>query len=102
MTIQNYCMVNKDTNICDNVCLWDGNPDTWTPPANYLMLVQAITPSKIWSYDTETSQWVLIEGIGEGGIDFSWDGTFLISPTPTETTPKISVYNPISTGTQTL
>lgn len=95
MSAQNYCMVNEATNVCDNVVVWDGNPDTWTPPAGYLMLVQATTPAKTWGWDTQTMAWVL-EVSGEGQIGYTWDGTYLITNEPQPTEP------PTTTGAQTL
>lgn len=90
MTTQNYCMINEITNICDNVCVWDGNPNTWTPPPNYLMLVQADVPAKIWRWNTEASIWYLAVVIGAGSTGYTWDGMYLITndPQPTEPPPQ--------------
>jgi len=84
MSAQNYCMVNEATNVCDNVVVWDGNPNTWAPPAGYLMLVQATTPAKNWVWIDNA--WV-IEVSGEGQIGFTWDGTYLITNEPQPTKP---------------
>jgi hypothetical protein len=93
MSAQNYCMVNEATNLCDNVVVWDGNPDTWTPPAGYLMLVQANTPAKNWVWIDNA--WVL-EVSGEGQIGYTWNGTYLITNEPQPTEP------PTIEGAQTL
>ena len=98
MTTQNYCMVNTETNTCDNVCVWDGNPDTWTPPSDYLMLVQATTPAKVWEWDAATETWVLGVEMGEGQIGFTWDGTYL---TTDQTQPTVAPQ-PVAQGAQTL
>lgn len=74
---QNYCMVNKQTNVCTNVCVWDGNTETWTPPPNYLMLAQTTTPAKVWVLVDDVYE--LQEQMGVGGIGFIWDGTYLIT-----------------------
>jgi hypothetical protein len=95
MATQNYCMVNESSNICDNVVLWDGNTDTWTPPAGYLMLVQATTPAKTWVWDAQANAWVL-QVSGEGQIGYTWDGTYLITNEPQPTEP------PTIEGAQTL
>lgn len=95
MTNQNYCMVNDQTKVCENVVLWDGNPDTWMPPAGYLMLVQSTTPTKVWGMDADKT-WVLVEVIGDGQIGFTWDGQFLITNEP-EPAPQ-----PTTTGAQVL
>jgi hypothetical protein len=88
MTTQNYYMVNKDTNICDNVCLWDGNPETWTPPSTYLMLIQATTPTKIWGLNVDKTAFVLVDSINDGSIGWTWDGTYLITNDPQPSPPQ--------------
>ena len=88
MTTQNYCMVNKVTNVCDNICVWDGNPDTWMPPADYLMLIQATTPTKIWQWDSANSEWILSDSIGNAEIGFTWDGTYLMTNQPMPPVPS--------------
>jgi len=77
---QNYCMINTETNVCDNVCIWDGNPETWAPPPNYLMLVQKDTPAKTWQLTGD--QYELVVTMGVGSIYFTWDGTYLITNEP--------------------
>ena len=100
MTVQDYCMINEQTNVCDNICIWDGNPNTWTPPANYLMLVQAMVPAKIWQLDKTILEYVLVVVVGAGEIGFTWDGTYL---TTNEPQPTVPVDNqPLSEGAQTL
>ena len=91
-------MVNKNTNICDNVVIWNGNPDTWTPPADYLMLVQATTPAKVWEYDSVTKTWNLGIQVGAGQINFTWDGMYLITNEPQPVIP----VQPEVEGAQTL
>lgn len=78
-------MINKDTNICENVCVWDGNPNTWTPPSNYLMLVQSTTLSEIWSFNQSLNDYELIEVLGMGDIGFTWNGSMLITNQPKPT-----------------
>ena len=96
---QNYCMVNETTNVCDNITVWDGNPDTWTPPPGYLMLVQADTMALVWLWDAAIPDWVLAQEIGQGQIGFIWNGTELITnePKPAKLAPQAEV-----TGAQTL
>lgn len=98
MTVQNYCMVNEQTNVCENVCLWDGDPNTWTPPAGYLMLVQADTPAKVWVWNTTDKVWALEVQMGLGQIGFTWDGTYLTTDQP-EPPPPVQAE---VTGAQTL
>lgn len=92
-------MVNKSTNIVDNVCVWDGNPNTWQPPADYLMLVDDTTPALIWSWDAAVDDWVLKAQMGAGGIGFSWNGTECVTTDPKPPKPE---PQPIAQGTQTL
>lgn len=94
MANENYLMIPKATNIVENICLWDGNPNTWTPPENYLMLLQATTPAKIWGWDG--TEWVLVDQLGIGGIGFTWDGAACVT---NESKPTVV---PTTIGTQTL
>lgn len=96
---QNYCMVNEATNVCDNITLWDGNPNTWTPPAGYLMLVQATTLAKVWVWNATDKVWSLEVQEGQGQIGFTWDGTYLTTNEPEPAPPK---DQPTVGGAQTL
>ena len=96
MTEKNYCIVQQ--NVVTNIVYWDGNPNTWQPPEDALMLEQDITPAMVWVYYetvTEeeiaghaviTGEWKYEEVIGAGQIGFIWDGKKLITnePDPTE------------------
>ena len=73
MTTQNYLMV--ENNVVTNVCVWDGDSDTWTPPADATMLIQATTPAMVWQLNADKTDWVLTKVIGSGAIGFSWDGS---------------------------
>ena len=73
MTIQNYLIV--ENNIVTNVCVWDGDINTWTPPSDATMLVQATTPAMVWRLNTDNTDWVLTEVVGAGDIGFTWNGT---------------------------
>jgi len=88
MTVQNYCMVNEANNVCENVCMWDGDPNTWTPPAGYLMLVQATTPAKDWAWNDTDKVWFLEVQMGDGKIGYTWDGTYLVTNDPMPPAPK--------------
>lgn len=76
---QNYLMINETTNVVDNVCLWDGDTNTWTPPSGYLMLIQAITPAMVWVFDDASKDFVLTEVVGQGQIGFAWNGTACVT-----------------------
>jgi hypothetical protein len=71
-------MVNRWAMIQDgvvvNVCLWDGDTNTWQPPEGYLM-----------------------EPVPEGsgaGIGWGWDGTNFVAPPPPEPVPNPALDNP--------
>lgn len=102
MTTQNYLII--ESNIVTNVCVWDGDVSTWTPPADSIQLVQATTPALVWSLDTTTSpsSWKLVEQIGIADIGFIWDGTVCTTnvPKPEPATPAIN--QPTTTGTKTI
>ena len=93
MTTQNYLMVEND--VVTNVCVWDGNSDTWTPPADATMLVQATTPAMVWGLNADKTDWVLTEVLGVGDIGFTWDGTVVI----TNQSKPASIEQPATTGT---
>jgi hypothetical protein len=88
MNEQNYLMVNESTNIVDNVCVWDGDPNTWQPPANYVMLVQATTMAVVWEYDIVNKDWVLVQEMGQAQIGFTWNGTECITNEPKPELPQ--------------
>ena len=46
--MSNYALVNKQTNICDNVISWDGDTNKWQPPETHLALLVDTTPSLRW------------------------------------------------------
>jgi len=97
MTIQTYLMLNQSTNIVDNICVWDGNTNTWTTPANTLMLVQETTPAMVWRLDTDKINYVLTKVNGVGQIGFTWDGSVLTTNEPQ----PAPVTQPATNGTAT-
>jgi hypothetical protein len=83
MTSQNYLII--ENNVVTNVCLWDGDVNTWQPPADATMLVQSIIPAMVWETvmtDKKVTDWVLVEQMGAGSIGFTWDGTVLTTNEP--------------------
>lgn len=99
---QNYLLIDTSTNVCDNVCVWDGNPDTWTPPASHICLLQATTPATVWVWDVEAKDWVLGEELGAGAIGFIWNGTALVTNEPKPPIPVPGPDGPTVAGAQTL
>ena len=80
MTTQNYLII--ENNVVTNVCLWDGDTQTWTPPIDAIMLVQSITPTMVWVLNQDKTDYVLVEQLGQGSIGFTWNGTVLTTNEP--------------------
>lgn len=83
MTTQNYLMIQE--NIVTNVCVWDGNTQTWQPPQDATMLVQATTLALVWKAiieDGKITNYVLEEQLGGGDIGFTWNGTVCATNEP--------------------
>ena len=90
MTIQNYLVI--ENNAVTNVCVWDGNTDTWTPPIDAIMLVQSTTPAMVWE-KTKVDGVItfnLVEQMGAGGVGFTWNGTVLTTNEPQPEVPTQS------------
>jgi hypothetical protein len=97
MTTQQYFVVEE--NVVTNSVIWDGDTQTWTPPADATMLVSDTTPAMIWEavvVDGKITDYVLVEKIGAGNIGFTWDGSVL---TTNQSQPTIPVQ-PLTTGTK--
>ena len=93
MTTQNYLMVEND--VVTNICVWDGDINTWSPPADATMLIQATTPAMVWQLNADKTDWVLTEVLGVGDIGFTWDGTVVTTNQPK----PASIEQPATTGT---
>lgn len=78
---QDYLIIDTETNVVDNIVMWDGTP-IWNPPANHIAIPQSNTPAKVWEYDEETQGYVLAIVDGAGSVGFLWDGTFAITNEP--------------------
>lgn len=102
--MENYILINTQTNVADNVVYWDGNTDQWTPPSFHIALVQASTPALVWNYSVEAKDFVLVEEIGAGQIGFTWDGSRLTTNEPKleQAIPVAPLEQPPSVGTQTI
>jgi len=102
MTTQNYLII--ESNVVTNTVVWDGNTQTWTPPANATTLVQATTPAMVWviDYTVQPNTSSLQEVVGAGQIGFTWNGSVLTTNQPEPTPPKAEENQPYSTGTTTI
>ena len=81
--LQNYVIIDtqSEPNYCDNIVLWDGDTNKWNLPPNHIALSQNDTPTKIWE-KANSNTWILVDSIGQGGIGWEWDGTYLITNQP--------------------
>ena len=102
MITQEYLQV--ENNVVTNILMWDGDVNTWQPPADAIMLVQATTPSMVWLPDDTVTPAIykLTEIIGFGSIGFTWDGTVLTTNQPEPTDLVANSNQPIVTGIQTI
>jgi hypothetical protein len=83
MTTQTYLQI--ENGVVTNVCLWDGDTNTWQPPADAIMLVKSTTPCMVWEQvivDGTVTDFVLTEIIGAGTINDTWDGIVLTTDLP--------------------
>ena len=100
MTTQNYLIIQE--NIVTNVCIWDGNTQTWQPPQDATMLVQETTLALIWKWDDEIKDYVLQEQMGMGEIGFTWDGFVATTNEPKPPPPQPASDQPKTSGTITI
>ena len=70
--VSNWAMIQDSVVV--NVCIWDGDTNTWQPPEGYLMVV-------------------IPEGSGVG-IGWGWDGTNFIAPPEPEPVPNPALDQP--------
>lgn len=91
MTTQNYLVV--ENNVVSNVCVWDGNVNTWQPPTDATMLIQANTNAMIWEINVDKTAFILVKKLGVGTIGFTWDGTVLTTNEPQPTVPTTSTQS---------
>jgi len=70
-----YFLINKETNIVENYIGWDGNTENWQPPETHIIIPAETTIAVDWIWSEDISEWLYVEGIGNGGIGDIWDGT---------------------------
>lgn len=82
--MQNYLLINTETNTCDNLVVWDGDTNTWQPPSTHIAMPADTTPAMVWVMDETITppDYILSEVIGAGAIGFSWDGSVLTTDQP--------------------
>jgi hypothetical protein len=94
MTIQSYLEIQN--NVVTNVVIWDGDINTWQPPTDATILIQATTTALLWQLDVSSKTYILVPVVGAGQIGFTWNGTVLTTNEPQPIPP----IQPISTGTK--
>lgn len=102
MITQNYLII--ESNVVTNTVVWDGNPQTWQPPAGSIQLIDVTTTAMIWQpvvVENKLTDWILGPELGAGDIGFTWDGSVLITNQPKPEIPPEPVQ-PTTEGTQTL
>jgi len=52
-----YAIVNSSTNVCDNMCVWDGASPWQPPPGHYTVLNDDGAGEIGWTYDPQTQAW---------------------------------------------
>ena len=76
-------IINSNTGVCENVSLDERSISQIVLPSPYIAVDLATTPAIDWVWNTDTKEWDPFEGIGNGGIGDTWDGTKLTQPKPT-------------------
>lgn len=99
---ENYILIDETSNVVDNVVMWDGNTNTWQPPANHIWFPVATTPALIWGWDVAINDFVLIEQVGAATVGFTWNGTECVTNEPKPLPPQPAPDQPTTDGTQTI
>lgn len=64
MNLQPYAIINSETHIVENAVLWDGNTETWHPPAGfYAVALEDINAGIGWKY--ENGEFVDVRPVAE-------------------------------------
>jgi len=90
---KNYLMVNKNTNLVENVVLWDGNLQTWNPGDDFLLMKAEDHLCTAWFWvdgELQSQQALGIAGIGD-----SWDGTAFSKQQPPKPEPLPAPAAPV-------
>ena len=69
-----YLMINKLTNIVENIVIWTGNTDEWSPPSMFITRPQEEVMAQVWQWNGESKEWNSADILGMGGIGDIWNG----------------------------
>lgn len=91
-----YLLVKEETDIVKLSLLWDGNLDTWQPPAGYILLERDITPILVWKLDKNVTpnEYVLSEEMISDNMSIAsflgsvWNGSVLTTNQPKPELPQ--------------
>ena len=75
-------IIDSTTNKCVNVSSDDRDISEIEIPAPFFVINLETTIAIDWVFDESISDYVQVEGIGNGGIGDDWDGTKLVQPKP--------------------
>ena len=100
MTTQSYLII--ESGVVTNIVMWDGNTETWVPPANSIQIVKDTVTTKLWEPFTQTVDgktvidWHLIEVPAVAEVGYTWDGQYITTnePKPTLPTPTPAQDSP--------
>ena len=96
--MKNYLIIKTAVNVVENIVIWNGDTNTWSPPSGSIGLPQDTMPTKIWELNAEGTEFVLSDSIGNADIGFTYDGSVCTTNLPKPEAPP----QPETTGTQDL
>lgn len=82
MNPKNYLLINRDSNIVENIIVWDGDETKWIPPQEHIALVQEDINAIVWEFNDVAKDYELVEIQGRGAIGFLWNGSVLTTQEP--------------------
>jgi hypothetical protein len=91
--MESYLLINTQSNpqICDNIILWNGDVNIWTPPSDHIALQRDEVYCLEWNWNASSNTWILVENLGTGQMGYTWDGTKLTTNEPQPTEPPIVI-----------
>ena len=100
MSIQNYLLINTQTNVVDNVVVWDGVDEWWVPREGHFAIPQATTPAKVWELNALGDAYEMQGVVGAGQIGFVWESPYVVTTAtmPNPLTITVGVINRAVSG----
>lgn len=96
---QDYLIIHSNKVV--NIVTWNGDTNIWTPPIDSIALIKSKTPAMVWISDNSVTPAIynLQEVMGVGEVNFTYDGTFVITNLPDPSINIASENQPLTTGT---